>query len=445
MQRPYLFLLIPALCAFGQEPLTLRDAVSSALRQNKSIAAIEAGAKVADARLLQAQSGRLPRVTYSEAYARSNNPVFVFSSLLTQHRFGPQNFGIDSLNRPDSLNNFQSQLSGEQAIYDGGLTRSAMRSAELGRAMSKEDRRRAEMELTAYVIRAYYSVLLGAESLNTAKSAVKSAQADLRRADSVREAGMSTDADVLSIRVHLAAVREQEIRATADLDVARATLNDAMGLPLDTPHALATRLEPGVPPANPLNELERTATESRPELRQSLLATKLAAEQGHVARAARLPQIGFRAMFEADRQRFVTWGGANWMAGVSMKWNLFDGFAAKSQIAEAKYAGERATAQTERAASAVKLDVRRAWAGVESSQQRIEVAKAAMAEADESLRITKNRYEGGLGNVTDLLRNETAVLESKTRYLAAVHDQRIALAMLQLAAGSLTADSEVLK
>jgi outer membrane protein TolC len=72
------------------------------------------------------------------------------------------------------------------------------------------------------------------------------------------------------------------------------------------------------------------------------------------------------------------------------------------------------------------------------------VAKAAVAEAEESLRITQNRYESGMSNVTDLLRNETAVLESRTRYLAAVHDQRIAATMLDLAAGRLSPDSEVL-
>jgi outer membrane protein TolC len=49
-----------------------------------------------------------------------------------------------------------------------------------------------------------------------------------------------------------------------------------------------------------------------------------------------------------------------------------------------------------------------------------------------------------MATVTDLLRTETAVLESKTRYLAAVHDQRVAATMLELAAGRLTADSEVL-
>ena len=86
----------------------------------------------------------------------------------------------------------------------------------------------------------------------------------------------------------------------------------------------------------------------------------------------------------------------------------------------------------------------RAWAGVSAAQQRIEVAQAAVAEAEESLRITQNRYQAGLGTVTDLLRTETAVLEARTRRLAAVHDQRIAAGMLEMAAGTLGPDSEVL-
>ncbi len=62
-----------------------------------------------------------------------------------------------------------------------------------------------------------------------------------------------------------------------------------------------------------------------------------------------------------------------------------------------------------------------------------------MAEAEESLRITQNRYEAGINNVTDLLRTETAVLDAQDqRYLAAIHDQRIAAAMLEMAAGTLT-------
>ena len=58
----------------------------------------------------------MPKLNYSESWQRSDNPVFVFSSLLTQHQFSEQNFAIGPLNRPDAMNNFQSQLALDQTI-----------------------------------------------------------------------------------------------------------------------------------------------------------------------------------------------------------------------------------------------------------------------------------------------------------------------------------------
>jgi len=293
-------------------------------------------------------------------------------------------------------------------------------------------------------VRTYYGALLAAESLKAAGEAVRSAEADLRRAESVRAAGMATDVDVLSIRVHLAAVKEQQIRRQAELDVARSALNDVLGLPLDTQHTLTTTLRAAELPDRDLADYEKKASENRPEVKQSRLAANLARVQADAAKSSLLPQVGVRAMVETDRRRFFTGAGTNWLAAVSLKWNLFNGFGDKARIEEARYGLQRAEAGQSHADSAVRLGVRKAWADLRAARERIEVAGAAMAEAQESLRITQNRYEAGLANVTDLLRNETAVLDSRTRHLAALHDQRLAATMLELAAGTLNANSEVL-
>ena len=438
------WLLTVASAAFAQDALSLREAVRRGLHDNPAIAAATASGQAAEARVLQARSGSLPKLNYSETFARSDDPVFVFSSLLTQHQFGADNFAIPSLNRPDSLNNFQSQITVDQPIYDGGQTRHAVRAAEIGEKMSAEDKRRSELETISAIARAYYGVLLATESLHTAEQAVDSAQADLRRAEAIRQAGMSTDVDVLSIRVHLAAVAEQRIIRTADLEVAKAALNDVLGLPLDTPHHLTTALAPLDLPDLEIAGLEHDAAELRPETRQTALAAAFAGVQADAARSALLPTVGLHGAFEADRQRFLNRGGANWLAMVSLRWNLFNGNADKAKIAEAGHWLERARAEAGRADSAVRLQVRRAYADLRAAQQRIEVARASVAEAEESLRITQNRYEAGMAHVTDLLHNETAVLASRTRYLAAVHDQRVAATMLEFAAGRLNVDSEVL-
>lgn len=442
MRKSLFFLATAPLWA--QDPLSLREAVRLALRENRSVAAASESSQAAAARVDQARGGKLPKLNYSESFARGDNPVYVFGSLLTQHQFGEQNFAIGPLNRPDFLNNFQSQLTVDQVLYDGGQTRRAVKSADLGRQLTDEEARSVQMEVIAGVARAYYGSVLAVESLKTAEQAVHSAEADLRRAETIRAVGMSTDVDALSIRVHLAGVNEQRIRRAADLEVAHAALNDALGLSLDAQHALSTPLTPAAVPEASLDGLEHDATQQRPEARQTRLAATLAATQADAARASLLPQVGFRAAFEADRERFVTRGGANWLAAVTLRWNLFNGFADKARIAEAGHAVRRAEAETERTDSAVRLQVLRAYADLRAAGQRIEVAKAAVAEAEESLRITQNRYEAGMSNVTDLLRTETAVLESRTRHMAAVHDQRVAATMLEFAAGRLSADSEVL-
>ena len=441
--RIALFLLL-AVPLWAQEPLSVRQAAQLALHQNHAVAAAAAGVAAAGARVTQAHSGLLPKVNYSESFTRSDNPVFVFSSLLTQHQFGPEDFNIGPLNRPDALNNSQSLLTVDQVLYDAGQTRHAVQSAEIGRKLTGEEQRRVEMETIAGTVRSYYDAVLAGASLKAADQAYLSAEADLRRAEDVRAAGMSTDADVLSIRVHLAAVKEQRIARTADLDVARAALNDALGLPLDAPHDLTTELTPLASAMPVLEGLQHDASSARPEVRETQLARSLAETQAASARAALLPEVSFRAAFEADRQRVVTRGGANWLAQVSLRWNIFNGFSDNARIEESSHMVQRAEAEMARVNSAVALQVRRSYAGLDAASQRIAVATVAVAQAEESLRITQNRYQAGMANVTELLRTETALLEARTHHLEAIRDQRVAAAQLELAAGHLSADSEVL-
>jgi outer membrane protein TolC len=87
----------------------------------------------------------------------------------------------------------------------------------------------------------------------------------------------------------------------------------------------------------------------------------------------------------------------------------------------------------------------RAQADLDSSRERITVAAAAVAQAEESLRITRNRYEAGLTTVTELLRTEAALVEAQTRRAAAIHDRRLAAVAVDYARGTLNAQSDSLK
>ena len=65
----------------------------------------------------------------------------------------------------------------------------------------------------------------------------------------------------------------------------------------------------------------------------------------------------------------------------------------------------------------MRLEVRKAYYDVDAARQQIEVARASIADSQESLRINQDRYESGLSTVTDLLAAEEAARRSADRLL----------------------------
>ncbi len=425
----------------GGERLSLRDAVNRALAGNPGLEAMQAGEKEAASRVDAARSGYLPRVNYQEMVQRGNNPVYVFGALLTQRQFAEPNFAIRSLNRPDFLNNFQSMVTVDQVVFNAGRTGNAVKAAELGRQMSELETRSSELQVMQRVLEAYFGVKLGEAAYQAAEESVRGAEADLKRAEDFRREGVTTDSDVLSIRVHLAGVRQEAIQRRTQLEVALAALNVAMGAPEDATFTLTTPLMETAYEAPALGESQRSAVDTRPEARLALKGLEAARVRQKVARAAYWPEVFVRGVFETDRQEVLNKGGANWFFGAGLRWNVFDGMERKARVAESRHGIDAAEARQRQAASGVRFEVRRAWLEWSAVKDRLALARASIAEAEESLRITRDRYANGLSTVTDLLRTEIAVLSAKTGYLAALYEQRLAAVRLEAAKGSLNPGS----
>ncbi|MDA0203744.1 MAG: TolC family protein [Acidobacteria bacterium] len=440
--------LLALLTATGlaQEALTLEAAARKALESHPAIEAAAASEREAAAGTRAAEAGYLPRVSWMESYTRSNNPVYVFGSLLNQKQFGPDNFAVAALNNPDSLNNFQSLVRVEQTLFDAQRTKNAVRATRLAEDLNVENRRGREASVLLNVARTYFGVVLAQEGLAVSEDSVSSAAADLNRAQAVFEAGMSTQADVLAVRVHLGQAEQRRIQAAAYAEVARAALNDALGVDLDAQWKLATPLTTSVVGEAAL--LERylaAAAEKRPGLRATALGEQISAAQTAASERSLWPVVVAQGVFEADRQRFVDRGGGNWLAGVSMRWDLWRGGESRARIAASREAEVRAAAESREAYSAAALEIRRAYADLQSAAQRTAVAASVVDQAEESLRIIRDRYEAGLEDVTALLRSEAALTDSLYRRLGSLYEQRVTRAALEHAAGTLTLDSEALR
>ena len=68
------------------------------------------------------------------------------------------------------------------------------------------------------------------------------------------------------------------------------------------------------------------------------------------------------------------------------------------------------------------------------------MVKIAVDQAEESLRIVKNRYKNGLVTMVTLLDAEEARQQAHTNYFKALHDYKVARIELALASGTINTD-----
>jgi outer membrane protein TolC len=387
----------------------------------------------AEARVRQARSGFFPRVDLSETVQRGNQPVFVFSSLLSQRQFTEANFAIAELNHPQAVTNTRTAVAIEQPVFDAGLTRLAVQATSLGREVAVAERDRAAQDLALGAAHAYVRVLQTEAAVHASDAAVAAAESDLQRARARRDAGVVSDADVLAVEVHMADMRQRQIMMAGDLAVARVQLAEAVGLPLTESVVLARPATPA-PPAG--DSIIGDALAARLERRQAELRQQLADNARRTARARYLPTVGVQAGWELNGSTFGN-QQSSWVVGAQLQLNLFRGFADAARVAEALHAQSRAAAERERVERTIEVEVRAALARLAAARAREDAGRAALAQARESQRIIRDRYESGLAIVTDVLRAAEASLDAESRATAAEMDVILQAVALDRARGRL--------
>jgi outer membrane protein len=433
---PLLFgvLVVGVAPALAQTPLTLEDAIRRAQGETADARALASAIDEANARVQRAQSGFWPRVDVTETVQRGNQPVFVFSSLLSQRRFTAANFAIPALNHPDPVTNTRTAVALEQRIFDSGLTHLGVQAATLEREAASAGRDAARQGLAFRAAQAFVQVLQLEATARARDAAVDAAESDRQRARARREVGLVTEADVLAVDVHRADMRQRQIAASGDLAVARMQLAEAVGLPLTDP-VVPLRPVPRPAPADG-DALVRDALATHPDLRQADVHLQLADNGRRTARAALLPSVGVQAGWESNG---ATLGAqqSSWVIGAEMRVNVFRGFADTARISEAVHAHARATAERERVERRLEVDVRGALAQLAAARAREDAGRAALSQARESQRIIRDRYEGGLATVTDVLRAAEATLDAESRATGAEMDVILLTVALDRALGRL--------
>ena len=422
--------------ADAQEPLTLDRAVQAALEQNASLRGARATRDEADAQATGARANFFPRLTVTESWQRGDQPVFVFSSLLSARQFTAANFAIDALNHPDPIGFFRATAGVEQLIFDGGRQRAAADAGAIRRDIAGLATDEAAARLALAATQTFGRVIASQAARRDAEAGLEAGREDLARAELRRDAGMVTDADVLGLAVHVADLQQRAIQAIGDGAIARAELNSLMGAPIERDYLLVEPIAVGGGSAaeSPLDALFAEADAARPEIRRAAATQQLAAAGRRQAHAALIPQVAAQAGFDFSGTQ-INDRASSWLVGGEVRWTFSLGGAELAQTKAAIAAEARARAEADAARSAVHVEVVSALRRLEAARARQAVGRTAVDQARESQRIIRDRFDAGLVGVNDVLRASTAVLDADAQRVSALVDALTGDAMLRHALG----------
>ncbi|UCG11017.1 MAG: TolC family protein [Deltaproteobacteria bacterium] len=416
--------------------LSLAEAIQTAVAKNPTIAAVQSQLEVSDARIDQARSGLLPQLDFSEDFTRTTSPTGVFSAKLNQGTFTQQDFDVNTLNNPDPINNFATNFNLTVPVFNSRQTWIGFNQAKLNHEAVNSAMVRTRQQVIAATVFAYTGVQLAQENVLVVEQALQTARAHLDLAASRLRSGLVVKSDLLRAEVRVAELEQERLQAQSQLEIAGASLNATMGLEIDQVFRLTTPLEQGPELPGSLSEWTRKALQHRPDLAQVNYRQELAQKEVTKTKSAHLPSLFLSGNYQINTEDFSKTAD-NYTVGAVLSLNLFSGYNLQSRVSEARANLRQVQAMRQQLKLGIAVETKQAFLQTQSALQRIRVAQGAVAQAEEGLRIVRNRYEIGLYTIVNLLDAEVALQRARTNYSRSLHDHSVARAKLALAAGTL--------
>jgi len=425
-----------AMTAYAVEPLSLDQAVETALKNHPNLKAADSQVEGAQANVLKSRSGFLPKVTLSETWSKTDNPLMVLGTKLNQETVTPSDFNPAVMNDPDPMSNYNTRLSVIQPVFNGGKEYLGVKQARLASEAAAQDRARVRQETMFNVVKAYYGLLLAKEYDKVAIQSLETSAANVKLAEARFKAGAVLQSDLLRAKVQYAEVKEMATRSGNSVKLAAANLNFAMGVPQEAEYAVEGALS-AQDTKEDMDGMLSGALSLRPDLSSLGLNRKNAEANVKQARTDYIPSLNLMGQADWNSDRLAGNDAKSWAVMAVLQWNLFDGLVTTSRVREATANAGRMRSMEEQMRSGVQLQVRQAYYNVQASLERIAATSSSVQEAEEGFRIVQKRYESGMTTLVDVLGAENALIRARTGALQALYDNNVAAAELKLAAGTL--------
>jgi outer membrane protein len=419
--------------AWLTRPLSLADAMNTALEQSATILEARNDLEASHGVVVQTRAVALPHVQANSQY-KYTDPSDI----------EPISFEDFSITTPDQ--NWNADIQIVQSIYMGGRMVAAFRAANATEKQALAVYQTSVADTLLNVRLAYYDVLLAAQQITVHEASVSLLQKELDDQQHRLNAGTVPKFNVLRAEVAVANERPNLIQARNNYRIAKNNLANLLGynLPRDVWQDIPLNLTEGFDAAPyPINLPD--AIQQALERRTELLALRKDIELQQLnivnAKAGYKPTVSVFAGYDWHNAQYtppVTLDHEfdGWNAGAQLSWNIFDGALTFGKVKQARAQYDKSKTTLDDQARQIELQVRTAYSDVIQARETLDSQSTVQEEAEEALREAKQRAEAGTGTQLDVLDAETSLTQARTTQIEALHDYATARARFERAVGS---------
>jgi outer membrane protein TolC len=422
----------PSFGSIQDEPQSLADCVKIALDKNPLNRSAREGVTAAKETVGEARAPYYPELGLRSGYSRWQRHAFLPTGVIQP--------GISTVIGP--TDDWSAGLASRFTLFDSFQRRAELGVAKAKQGIAEEDAARIRHDLVLNVHQAYFGLVAALEVESVARKSLARAEEHLRLASERKAVGAVPQADVVRAQVEVADAGLVLARAEGLVRLSKGNLNTSMGLPVETRVTVeAQARETTAPDAIHLSTALKDAVQTRPELKAAVQRIAAARHAVSAAKSAFGPQVkveggyGWRdnVFFPSDK---------DWSVGLSIELPLFTGFSRTHGLGRSKAELSREEAETDRLIQAVRQEVWSAHSKLREAYEAVRASDPLVRDAQESLRLARERYGAGAGTINDLLDSETALARAEAVRVESQWDYHIARAVFDRSVGKLVVEEE---
>jgi len=423
-----------------KKPLSLDEAIAAGLAASPGLHASQMKADASTAKTREVAAGRLPSLKFSGGYARLSEvppfevtlPIFPTPIVVSRNYF----------------NNWSLRLSVQQPVFTGFRLEAGEESARMLERSAGADLDKDRSEFIFAVKSAYWGLARVRDFESIVGETIRQVEEHLKDVRAFFEQGLLTKNEVLRTQIQLSNARLIAIDARNAVEVARTSLNSLIGLPVATDVELTTSAESlasRMPDAEKSGEaagqsLIDTALAGRPDIKSAEFRIKASEAGLKAARAGWYPQVGLFGNYFALRPNPRLMPAQDklygtWDLGVSVSFDIWNWGQTKSQTEQAQAQVAQARDARQLIEDQVVLEVTQSRLALVQAWDKIKVAREAVGQAEENLRMIREQFQQGLALNADVMDAEVFLLETRIARTRAEIDFVLAQARLEKALG----------